>query len=246
MEKLDNLSNYELAKLAVDFFHRTALHYGMWFSEVNHQLGLDETLQTEGEVYSQYLLLMFDRLSRKLGFELNQELPAPLVNMPRDRLIALIDVQAANWLAEDGLWFQAVEKRQEMFTAKRCNDTCWSRFSPFEACSIKRLISLQEKGGLDALETALGYRLYSRVNIQSTERQGNSLIFKMVNCRVQDARNRKGMEDYPCKSAGVVEYSSFARAIDPRIKTECIACPPDAHPREWFCAWRFYIPEEAK
>ncbi|MEA3495043.1 MAG: DUF6125 family protein, partial [Bacteroidota bacterium] len=29
--------------------------------------------------------------------------------------------------------------------------------------------------------------------------------------------------------------------IDPRIKTECIACPPDKHPKEWFCAWKFIL-----
>lgn len=242
MEKLDGMSNYELARLALDFFRRTMLYYGIWFSEVNHQLGLEEALQTEEGVYSSYLPLMLKRMGKTFGFEISHDLPTALVNMPRDRLIAVIDAAAANWLAEDGLWFQTVEKRQEMFTAKRCNDTCWARFSPFEAYSIKRLANLPQEGGLNALETALGLRLYSRVNVQSTERQGDSLIFKMVNCRVQDARNRKGMEDYPCKSVGVVEYSSFARTIDTRIKTECISCPPDPHPREWFCAWKFYIP----
>jgi hypothetical protein len=103
-------------------------------------------------------------------------------------------------------------------------------------------LHLPEEGGLDALETALNYRLYSRINRQSAERQNGSLIFKMVNCRVQDARKRQGLEDYPCKSAGMVEYTSFARTIDSRIRTECIACPPDGHPDAWFCAWEFYIP----
>lgn len=36
-----------------------------------------------------------------------------------------------------------------------------------------------------------------------------------------------------------LEYEYFARAIDKRIETECIGCPPDVHPEEWFCAWRF-------
>jgi hypothetical protein len=242
MGDLEKLNNSELAGLAMDFFRRSALHYGIWFSEVNHQLGLHEALQTEQEVFNKYLPLMMKRLSNVLGFKMEGDLPAELAALPRAKIIEMIDAVAANWLAGDGLWFQAVEKRQEMFTAKRCNDTCWIRFSPLEAYRIKDMLNLPEAGGLDALETALGYRLYSRLNVQSTEREGNSLIFKMVNCRVQDARVRKGLEDYPCKSAGVVEYSSFARAMDLRIKTECIACPPDKHPGEWFCAWKFYIP----
>ena len=241
MGELDSLNNNELAHLALDYFRRTALHYGIWFSEVNHQLGLHEALQTEEEVFGKYAPIVYTRLAGALGCETGGEFQDLLAGLPREKLVALLDATAANWLAGDGLWFQAVEKRQEMFTAKRCNDTCWTRFSPVEAHSIKTLLGLPDNGGLDALEQALGYRLYARVNVQSMERQGDSLIFKMINCRVQFARQRKGMEDYPCKSAGVVEYSTFASTIDPRIKTECISCPPDPHPGEWFCAWKFYI-----
>lgn len=61
-------------------------------------------------------------------------------------------------------------------------------------------------------------------------------------CRVQVARNRKGLPDYPCKSAGLVEYRAFAETIDSRIQTTCIGCPPNDHPEAWFCAWRFIMP----
>jgi hypothetical protein len=241
-EELNKLDGIELGKIAVDFLRRSALHYGLWFNEVQHQLGLDEALATEALVFEKYYPILMKRLSGVLGFELKDGLPAALAEMPKEKLIGLIDAAAVNWLAGDGLWFQAVEGRQEMYTAKRCNDTCWARFSPVEAVRIKELLGLPAAGGLDSLERALGYRLYSRINVQATERQGGSLIYRMVECRVQEARKRKGLDDYPCKSAGVIEYSSFARAIDPKIRTECVACPPDKHPDEWSCAWKFYIP----
>ncbi len=238
---IENLDDAALSRLAVDLIRRSLLHYGIWFNEVNHQLGLAEALKIEDEVFAKLCPLVIKRLSGALGFAVENDLPRSLSGLPREKLLSLIDAVSANWLAGDGLWFQAVEARHEMFTAKRCNDTCWTRFSPFEAARIKALMDLPDRGGLDALETALGFRLYSRINIQTTERQGDSLVFKMVKCRVQDARNRKGLDDYPCKSAGVVEYTSFAREIDPRIRTECIACPPDDHPDDWFCAWKFSI-----
>jgi hypothetical protein len=240
-EDLGDLDNMALAGMALDFFRRSILHYGLWFNEVNSRLGLDEALKTETEVFGKYRPIMLKRLSGILGFDIECDLPTALARLPREKLVGLIDATAANWLAGDGLWFQAVEQRQDMSIAKQCNDTCWAKFSPVEAYRIRQIINLPENGGLAALETALGYRLYSRINLQSTEQQGGSLIFKMLKCRVQDARKRKGMDDYPCKSAGVVEYSSFARAIDNRIKTECIACPPDKHPDEWSCAWKFSI-----
>ena len=65
------------------------------------------------------------------------------------------------------------------------------------------------------------------------------VVFRMLDCRVQSARKRKGLADHPCKSVGLVEYSEFAKAIDPRIRTRCIACPPDEHPEEFWCAWEF-------
>lgn len=240
-EDLDNLNNIELCNLAVDFLWRSILHYGIWFSEVNHQVGLDEAIKAEKDVFEKYYPIMLKRLSVILGFEIDSGLPAALTDLPREQIIALIEAISVNWLAGDGIWFQTVEQRQEMFTAKRCNDTCWTRFSPIEAYRIKDLLHLPESGGLATLKTALNYRLYSRINTQSSEWQDDCLIFRMVECRVQTARKRKGLEDYPCKSAGVIEYSSFARAIDPRIMTECITCPPDIHPDEFSCAWKFYI-----
>ena len=104
------------------------------------------------------------------------------------------------------------------------------------------MLELPEQAGLDGLKKALQFRLYAYVNKQSfIEESEKSFVFQMNECRVQVARKRKGLDDYPCKSGGLVEYTNFAEAIDSRIKTECIACPPDKHPEEYYCAWRFSI-----
>ena len=65
--------------------------------------------------------------------------------------------------------------------------------------------------------------------------------------RPYPAHQRKRLADYPCKSGGVVAHISFAPAIDPRIRCDCISCPPDAHPAEWFWAWssRSRVPHNA-
>ncbi len=113
---------------------------------------------------------------------------------------------------------------------------------PWRPFTSKKLIDLPENGGLEALEKALTHRLYTHINEHVFERPDErTLIYRMSRCRVQEIRNRKGMADYPCKSGGVVEYSAFARAIDPAIVTECLACPPDPHPESWFCSWKFTL-----
>ena len=66
---------------------------------------------------------------------------------------ALTDA-AKNWLAMDGLWFQAVEQRYGMDTAIAMDRHVWEQFAVIEALRIKVRLNLPEKGGLDALEIA--------------------------------------------------------------------------------------------
>jgi len=225
----------------VDGLRLTLLHYGLWFKEVEYQLGLQSAMELEEETWQTVFPIVMKRLARLLGFEADSRgVPQRLNEKSEDELQEILTAISINWLAADGVWFQSVEKNHDMFTAKRCTDICWSRFSPLEAFHIKTLIDLPEKGGLDALEEALKYRLYTNINEHSFERiDERTLIYRMNRCRVQEIRNRKGMDDYPCKSGGIIEYSTFARTIDPAIATECLACPPDPHPRGWFCSWKF-------
>jgi len=244
-ESFGRAGGEHLARLAVDFLHRTVMHHAMWYAEVERRLGRERAEEVLRDAYAKALDIHFSRLAKTIGFEMKKGLPAPLLDLPEATLRALAGAIAVNWLATDGVWFQAVESSSGMDDARACNDACWARFSPFEALSIRRMLDLPEKPGLDGLERALAFRLYAAVNKQSIdERTPSGFVFRMNECRVQSARKRKGLPDYPCKSAGIVEYSTFARAIDPRIRTECVACPPDPHPDEWFCAWRFTLEEK--
>lgn len=239
--RAEDMDQQQLAEYIVEMLHRMMVHHTLWFREVEHQLGFEEALKAMDYAWEKTKQISVKRFAEELGFEQEGGVPKALIEMPKEKQLALVDDIAKNWLAQDGVWFQAVEFSHGMNDAKRCNDSTWGRFSPFEAWSIKKLLGLDEHPGLEGLEKALNFRMYGRLNVQSCHKEGNALIFEMNECRVQTARVRKGLDDYPCKSAGLVEYATFAKAIDDRIKTECIGCPPDGHPKEWFCAWKFSI-----
>jgi hypothetical protein len=148
------------------------------------------------------------------------------------------------WLAHDGLWFQAIESEYGIEAAIRLDTIAWSKFSPIEAARILERLGKTPGGGLPLLEEALGQRLYAFLNKQRiVERSNTGLIFEMNSCRVQDARHRKNLPPFPCKDVGIVEYSTFARAIDSRIETRCLHCPPDPYNGEHWCRWEFTLKE---
>ena len=167
-----------------------------------------------------------------------------LASLPREELVRIILDDAKNWLAHDGLWFQAVEKVHGMDAAIEADRAAWEKFTVVEARRIMDRLGMAPGGGIPALLEALKHRLYARLNVQEvTEASATRAVFVMRDCRVQSARQRKGLPDFPCKSVGIVEYSEFARAVDPRIRTRCIACPPDPHGGDLWCAWEFTVDE---
>ncbi len=224
---------------------QTAIHYGLWFSESQRRFGLKTALDAEQEAGDLFMAILERKTGKALnGKGLNALLSDPKPELDSKQLASLHEALCASWLAADGVWFQAVEKRQGMVEAKAVNDACWASFAPLEARRVKALLSLPEAGGLEALKQVLSHRMYATLNVwEIVEETVDSFVFRMRECRVQTARKRKGLADYPCKSGGTVEYQGLASGTDPRITVECIGCPPDAHPEQWYCAWRFSLTE---
>jgi hypothetical protein len=236
------LSKEEQIRVIFDIAHRTMMHHAMWFEEATRRHGREKALQWLDTVLRKSTEVQVGRLSRTLGFEAKEGMPEYLLQLPDQKLAQLTESMAANWLANDGIWFQAIEFSQGMADAKACNDAAWESFSPFEGWSVKRLLNLERHPGLEGLKKALRFRCYGFINKQSFAHETpESFVYRMDDCRVQSARKRKGLDDYPCRSAGETEYREFAKAIDDRIITECITCPPMIHPETYYCAWKFTL-----
>ncbi|MDD2540680.1 MAG: DUF6125 family protein [Desulfuromonadaceae bacterium] len=165
-----------------------------------------------------------------------------LHKLSKEDLIKIIIDDAKNWLAHDGVWFQAVEKRYGMDAAVDADTEAWRYFTVIEAKRIMERLGIKAGGGIPALIECLKHRFYARLNLQDfIEQSDTRVVFRMLDCRVQSARKRKGLADHPCKTVGIVEYGEFAKTVDSRIATRCIACPPDLHPEEFWCAWEFSL-----
>ncbi|MBK7096205.1 MAG: cytosolic protein [Saprospiraceae bacterium] len=239
---MDSQSNLQHFTEIKDFFHRTMMHFAFWYSETEKQFGREIAFEVLDNAWNRFFEIFMTRIGKISGFDTKDGMPLVFKNFSAEQSEQLKNALAVNWLANDGVWFQSIEFIHGMENAKKVNDNTWAQFSPFEARTIKKKLGLSEFPGLEGLKIALQHRLYAFVNIQEIiDESEKSFVFRMVECRVQHARKRKGLDDYPCKSGGIVEYTTFAETIDPAIKTSVISCPPDPHPDSYFCAWRFYI-----
>jgi uncharacterized protein DUF6125 len=176
---------------------------------------------------------------------MNDSFASAFHSMGREDLLRALEMFARNWLAHDGCWFLAAEERLGMEAAIELDARAWERFAAAEGHRIMTTFQITPQGGLEALERALGLRMYSLINAQRVEwsQDRTRLRFFMDVCRVQETRRRKGLPDFPCKSVGTVEFETFARTVDSRIRTTCLHCPPESAEGK-YCGWEFSIGED--
>jgi hypothetical protein len=70
------------------------------------------------------------------------------------------------------------------------------------------------------------------------EDRGDHLLLTVPECPTQVARVKHGLPEFHCRDMHQAEFESFAQAIDPSIKVECLLAPPN-HPSDLFCKWKF-------
>lgn len=167
-----------------------------------------------------------------------------LEHLSRKQLMELINIYSKNWLALDGLWFQSIERKYGMEEAMFHDVEVWKVYTVTEARRIKKFLKLKERPGLDGLHRAMNLRFNAHHNRHEFEIKDNFMIFRTVYCRVQEARARKGIPFHPCIQVGEVEFGEFAKAIDDRIRCECLSCYPEIKDQSCNCAWRFWIDAE--
>jgi hypothetical protein len=138
----------------------------------------------------------------------------------------------------DGFWFLGVEHSYGYDAAIKINEEVWHRMGKIMTREIKEKFSIEEKG-LKALARIIRYSPWSMISDFEIEENGEEVIVSVPHCASQEARLKKGVGEYNCKGMHLGEFMSIIEEVDRDIRVECLFAPPDPHPKELFCKWRF-------
>lgn len=168
-----------------------------------------------------------------------------ILELSKETLAKIIEMYAGNALTLDGLWFTKVEENFGLDAAIEIDTKAWREYGMMEARRIKKVLEISETG-TQALAKALNFQVWVRaigMEYEFPEVSQNKLVLNVTDCRPQKARIRKGLGEFACKPVGIALFEEFAKVINPQFKMKCLVCPPDPHPPDLWCSWKFTLEE---
>ncbi|MGQ9551926.1 MAG: DUF6125 family protein [Candidatus Bathycorpusculaceae bacterium] len=165
-----------------------------------------------------------------------------LADIPLERFLDFFFLQIRNLWRVDGLYFLGIERKLGTQTAVEIDIEVWSDMAVIEAKSLKKLFKIGESPDISTLMACLRRSSWALDQpFKTIEISDKQAVLCVSKCRTQEARLRKGLGEFQCKNVRLTYLKGFARTLNSKAQVRCLVCPPDEHPKEYWCRWEFTI-----
>jgi len=183
---------------------------------------------------------MFKRVAG--GVKISREKDEKIIeNIPKDKLADFVFMHLRDMWAVDGLYYLGIEENWGTDAATDIDRKVWEVMGKIEARKIKKLFDI-EGSDIASVMKALSYSGWA-LDLEDKEiiiKEDRGIV-RNVKCRVQNTRLSKGLPEFGCKPVRFGFLKSFAKEFNPEIEVVCNVCPPDEHPENLWCEWKFII-----
>lgn len=165
-----------------------------------------------------------------------------LAKMPAEKLLDLFFLQIRNLWRTDGLYFLEIEKKFGTEAATEIDAKVWEAMAAIEAKSLQKMFNTGENPGIPAIMELLRLTSWALDQpFKTMEISADKAVLGIDRCRTQEARLRKGLDEFPCKQVRFGYLKTFAKTLNPNVEVNCLVCPPDKHPKDLWCRWEFKL-----